>query len=70
MTCRYVGRLAENLREVSSSADKLVALQKLMVVRREEARQEQADIEPKLDLIRLKTKELQKQVRAPLDDIK
>jgi len=59
---RYVNRLVENLKKISSDADKMTSMSKLMVIRREEALTEKRETEPKLELVRRKTKELQKLV--------
>ncbi len=59
---RYVGRLAEKLKKTLESSEKMLSLSRLMVTRRQEALTEQTQLQPKVDLIRKRTKELQKQV--------
>jgi len=60
--CRYVDRLTANLRKLTSDADKMLSLSRLMSTRHSEADDEQKQLEPQLDLLRQRTKELQKQV--------
>ena len=62
--CRYVDRLAEKLKKILSDSEKMISLSRLMVTRREEARLEEVDTEPKVDLIRSRTMELKGQVSA------
>jgi len=50
------------LKKINSDADKMLSLARLMVIRREEALAEKSEAEPKLELIRKKTKELQRQI--------
>jgi len=59
---RYVDRVVEGLKKINSDADKMLSLARLMVIRREEALAEKSEAEPKLELIRKKTKELQRQI--------
>ena len=59
---RYVDRVAGNLKKLLESAEKMMLSSRLMVTRHQEAVQEEKSIEPKLDLIRTRTKELQRQV--------
>ncbi|CAH1774392.1 unnamed protein product [Owenia fusiformis] len=61
---RYVDRLTETLKKTLGQADKMVALQRLMISKREELIEEQATTEPKLDLIISKTKQLKKQIEG------
>ena len=63
---RYVDRLKENLKQTLTLADKMTFHEKEMVLKRGETKQEQAEIQPKLDLIIKKTKEVQKQVGKSL----
>ena len=60
--CRYVDRLTANLRKLTNDADKMMSLSRLMSTRHSEAVDEQRQLEPQLDLLRQRTKELQTQV--------
>jgi len=60
--CRYVDRLTANLRKLTNDADKMASLSRLMSTRHGEAVDEQRQLEPQLDLLRRRTKELQQQV--------
>ena len=62
MCSRYVERVCAKLKSLLSDADKMTSLSRLMVIRREEARQAELDLHPKLELMRQKTKELKVQV--------
>ena len=55
-------RLADSVKKFQEDADKMMSLSRLMVVRRQEALEEERSVEPKLDLIKTHTKQLQKQV--------
>lgn len=57
-------RLAESLKKILDDSERAMSMSRLMAIQRKEALEEQALIEPKLDLIRGRTKELQKQVRT------
>ncbi|XP_064030656.1 CDK5 regulatory subunit-associated protein 3 isoform X1 [Pogoniulus pusillus] len=61
---RYVDRVSELLRQRLRQAELLLAKKELMRQRREEALAEQAALEPKLDRLLEKTKELQKLIEA------
>ena len=59
---RYLDRLADSLQQKLKVSEKLVASSKVMAEKRLAASKEQIDLEPKLEVIRSKTKELQGQV--------
>uniref|UniRef100_A0A6I8N810 CDK5 regulatory subunit associated protein 3 n=1 Tax=Ornithorhynchus anatinus TaxID=9258 RepID=A0A6I8N810_ORNAN len=59
---RYVDRVTELLRQKLKQAELLALKKELMVQKRQEALREQAALEPKLDLLIDKTRELQKSV--------
>ena len=61
---RYLDRLADSLQQKLKVSEKMVASSKLMAEKRQAASEEQMELEPKLEVIRSKTKELQGQVRA------
>ncbi|NXP82664.1 CK5P3 protein, partial [Ramphastos sulfuratus] len=61
---RYVDRVSELLRQRLRQAELLLAKKELMSQKREEALAEQAALEPKLDRLLEKTKELQKLIEA------
>ena len=61
---RYVDRVTELLQQKLKQSQLLALKKELMVQKQQEALQEQAVLEPKLDLLLEKTKELQKLVRA------
>ena len=64
MPCpRYVDRVTELLQQKLKQSQLLALKKELMVQKQQEALQEQAVLEPKLDLLLEKTKELQKLVR-------
>ncbi|XP_013413714.1 CDK5 regulatory subunit-associated protein 3 [Lingula anatina] len=63
---RYVDRLAEQLKSVLSMSEKMEASKRLMVQKRAEALEEQRATEPKVGLIREKTKILQKQIEKEI----
>ena len=56
-------RLKESLCQTLTLADKMVFYEKEMVVQRKESVEEERDLEPKLDVLIEKTKEMQKQVK-------
>uniref|UniRef100_A0A8C8YLG5 CDK5 regulatory subunit associated protein 3 n=1 Tax=Prolemur simus TaxID=1328070 RepID=A0A8C8YLG5_PROSS len=60
---RYVDRVTEFLQQKLKQSQLLALKKELMVQKQQEALQEQAALEPKLDLLLEKTKELQKLVR-------
>lgn len=55
--------MRDDLKQILTLADKMTFHEKEMVVKRDEAIQEQTEIQPKLDLIIKKTREVQKQVK-------
>ncbi|KAK3700499.1 hypothetical protein QZH41_015723 [Actinostola sp. cb2023] len=59
---RYVDRLAESLQQKLRISEKLKTSCTNMVEKRKAAAEQQRDLEPKLDVIRCKTKELQAQI--------
>ena len=61
---RYLDRLADSLQQKLKVSEKMVSSSKLMAEKRQAASKEQMDLEPMLEVIRSKTKELQGQVRA------
>ncbi|NXS51154.1 CK5P3 protein, partial [Brachypteracias leptosomus] len=63
---RYVGRVVELLGQKLKQAELLLAKRDLMGHKREEALAEQAALEPKLDRLLEKTKELQKLIEADI----
>ena len=65
--CRYVDRLTASLRKMTNDSDKMTSLSRLMSTRHSEAVDEQRRLEPQLDLLRQRTKELQKQVFVSSD---
>lgn len=60
---RYVDRLAESLQQKLRLSEKLKTSCKRMAEKKKEAADQQRELEPKLEVIRCKTKELQAQVR-------
>uniref|UniRef100_A0A7M4EJC5 CDK5 regulatory subunit associated protein 3 n=1 Tax=Crocodylus porosus TaxID=8502 RepID=A0A7M4EJC5_CROPO len=63
---RYVDRVSDLLRQKLKQADLLVLKKEFMVQKREEALAEQGALEPRLDLLVQKTKELQKLIEADI----
>lgn len=63
---RYVDRVTELLRQKLKQADLLLLKKELMVKKRQDALEEQASLEPKLDLLVQKTKDLQKLIEADI----
>lgn len=59
---RYVERVTEILRQKMKQADILVLKAATMAEKRQEALEEQSRLEPRIDLLAERTKELQKQV--------
>lgn len=57
--CRYVDRVTEFLLQKLKQSQLLALKKELMVQKQQEALQEQAALEPKLDLLLEKTRELQ-----------
>ena len=60
---RYVDRMVASLKKIATDSEKMSSLSRLMVMRRDEALEEERTTQPRLDLIRRRTKELQKEVR-------
>ena len=60
---RYLDRLADSLQQKLKVSEKLVTSIKVIADKRQAVTIEQRDLEPKLEIIRTKTKELQEQVR-------
>lgn len=63
---RYVDRVTELLQQKLKQAQLLALKKELMVQRQQEALQEQAALEPRLDLLLEKTRELQKLIEADI----
>ncbi|KAK2187354.1 hypothetical protein NP493_168g01020 [Ridgeia piscesae] len=63
---KYVDRLTTSLKKILCDADKMTSMSRLMGTRRTEALEEQRQTEPKLDIIRRRTKELQKQIESEI----
>ncbi|XP_044529154.1 CDK5 regulatory subunit-associated protein 3 isoform X2 [Gracilinanus agilis] len=63
---RYVDRVTDLLQQKLKQSELLALKKELMVQKRQEALQEQASLEPKLDLLIEKTKELQKLIEADI----
>uniref|UniRef100_A0A8C4XHN5 Uncharacterized protein n=2 Tax=Erpetoichthys calabaricus TaxID=27687 RepID=A0A8C4XHN5_ERPCA len=63
---RYVDRVTDILQQKMKQADILVLKQQRMVEKRQEALAEQAKLEPQLDLLIKRTRELQKQIEADI----
>ncbi|XP_060636868.2 CDK5 regulatory subunit-associated protein 3 isoform X2 [Anolis sagrei] len=63
---RYVDRVTELLHQKLKQADLLLLKKDLMIKKRQEALEEQASLEPKLDILVQKTKELQKLIEADI----
>ncbi|XP_041122539.1 CDK5 regulatory subunit-associated protein 3 [Polyodon spathula] len=63
---RYVDRVTELLHQKLKQADILVLKQQAMAERRQEALREQGQLEPRIDLLVQRTKELQKQIESDL----
>nr|AFK11312.1 CDK5 regulatory subunit associated protein 3 [Callorhinchus milii] len=63
---RYVDRVTEMLQQKLTQADMIVAKQHLVAQKRQEALEEQAALEPKLDLLIQRTREFRKQIEGDL----
>uniref|UniRef100_A0A3Q3F1I7 CDK5 regulatory subunit associated protein 3 n=1 Tax=Labrus bergylta TaxID=56723 RepID=A0A3Q3F1I7_9LABR len=63
---RYVERVSEVLRQKLKQADILVLKAATMVEKRKEALEEQSRLEPRVDLMAVCTRELQKQIEADI----
>lgn len=61
--CRYVERVSEVLRQKLKQADILVLKGAKMAEKRQEALEEQAMLEPRVDMLGGRTRELQKMVK-------
>lgn len=59
---RYVDILAGTLKQKLSLIDKMVNMQKLVIQRREEAREQAISLQPMLKLVIQRTRELQNEV--------
>ena len=59
----YVHRMADSLSKVLGDSEKMMSLSRLMVIRSEEALEEEKQIQPQIDLLRKRTHELQEQVQ-------
>uniref|UniRef100_A0A131Y046 Putative cdk5 activator-binding protein n=1 Tax=Ixodes ricinus TaxID=34613 RepID=A0A131Y046_IXORI len=65
-SAKYVDRLVETLQQKLYQADKMLQSQEAVVARRQEALDEQRQLQPKLDLVLLKTRQLQKQIQEEI----
>ncbi|XP_042363836.1 CDK5 regulatory subunit-associated protein 3 [Plectropomus leopardus] len=63
---RYVERVSEVLRQKLKQADTLLVKAAMMVERRQEALEEQSRLEPRVDLLAGRTRELQKMIEADI----
>uniref|UniRef100_H2MA78 CDK5 regulatory subunit associated protein 3 n=1 Tax=Oryzias latipes TaxID=8090 RepID=H2MA78_ORYLA len=63
---RYVERVSDMLRQKLKQADILVLKASTMVEKRQEALEEQSRLEPRVDLLALRTRELQKLIEADI----
>jgi len=63
---RYVDRLAETLQQKLKMADKLLDSESTIEARRQKSLEEQMAVEPRLELIITRTKELQKQIEREI----
>ncbi|XP_053094882.1 CDK5 regulatory subunit-associated protein 3 isoform X1 [Pangasianodon hypophthalmus] len=63
---RYVERVSDMLRQKLKQADILVLKQASLAERKQEALEEQASLEPRIDLLAAHTKELQKLIEADI----
>ncbi|XP_077056827.1 CDK5 regulatory subunit-associated protein 3 isoform X1 [Siphateles boraxobius] len=63
---RYVERVSELLRQKLKQADILVLKRGTLAEKRQEALEEQAKLEPRIDLLAARTKELQKLIEADI----
>lgn len=66
MCFSYVGRVSDILRQKLKQADILLLKQASLAERRQEALEEQAKLEPRIDLLAAHIKELQKLVSHPI----
>ncbi|KAL7869222.1 hypothetical protein AOLI_G00132100 [Acnodon oligacanthus] len=63
---RYVERVSDMLRQKLKQAEILVLKRASLAEQRQEALEEQAKLEPRIDLLATRTKELQKQIEADI----
>lgn len=63
---RYVDRLKETMKQTLNLADKMIFYEKDMVNRHKQSVEEQKELEPKLDIVVLRTKEMQKQMESEI----
>ncbi|XP_001634485.2 CDK5 regulatory subunit-associated protein 3 [Nematostella vectensis] len=63
---RYVGRLADSLQQKLRLSEKLLSSAQTMCEKRKEAAEQQRELEPKLDVIRQKTKDMQSQIAGEI----
>ncbi|XP_033733350.1 CDK5 regulatory subunit-associated protein 3-like [Pecten maximus] len=63
---RYVDRLKDSLKQTLSLADKMVFYEKEMVVKKKDVLEEQRQLEPKLDVIVQRTKDIQRQMEQEI----
>ncbi|XP_048870236.1 CDK5 regulatory subunit-associated protein 3 [Brienomyrus brachyistius] len=63
---RYVGRVSDVLRQKLKQADILVLKQAAQAERRQDALEEQAKLEPRIDLLATRTRELQRLIEADI----
>lgn len=63
---RYVERVSELLRQKLKQADILLLKSRTMAEKQQEALEEQAKLEPRIDLLAARTKELQKLIEADI----
>ncbi|KAL3836336.1 hypothetical protein ACJMK2_021769 [Sinanodonta woodiana] len=63
---RYVDRLKESLQQTLKLADKMVLYEKEMILKSKEASNEEGQLQPRLDLLRQQTKEMQKQMEEEI----
>ncbi|KAK2142743.1 hypothetical protein LSH36_919g01019 [Paralvinella palmiformis] len=62
----YVHRMADSLSKVLGDSEKMMSLSRLMVIRSEEALEEEKQIQPQIDLLRKRTHELQEQIEEEI----
>ncbi|XP_033100530.1 CDK5 regulatory subunit-associated protein 3-like [Anneissia japonica] len=63
---RYVDRLADSLKEKLVYQEKMIASQKAVVEKRQASLEEQRKLEPKLDTLIMKTRELKQQIEQEI----
>jgi len=62
VTLRYVERVTEDIIKLLSQSDKMAATGRLMILKREEAAEEEKVTKPKISLVKEKTLELKRLV--------